>query len=526
MAERQKQEPLAASDEEQQVAYEDFGGRQASNTQDTLGQEGGSEDQLKQGNRYLPNGLIVASQVPQSINDKLFTVDNSSLVPLVCPTAPSHSPSLGTPENEMGAGGRMYISTAITYQTHIQAGQEGGRHASLGWGTGLPANSEKVWGQEREESKSPVGKLMSKSNEGQNLPYIPDNTLARLTVKELNMKMKNLSLGRDEMVTLKQRRRTLKNRGYAVQCRLRKQQYKSCLEMQVQGLQEQLRRCEDELKATRRERNFYLQYYSKCCGQGYPLNLEMVNNIHETGDCKRHKDDDMETDVESFQREIDQTDGELSETYQFATDVETTSFAKANPLPAKGMGGSIATYEMSIEANQETVGQDVKTLRKQSETAPKKHKFNVDLENVCNWKMEGGRWYMKRQKTDFTLVFDGEEVPCHKHILAAASPVLEAMVENNQREVIEDKANVGLSQEVGRALIRFIYTGKMEEELLKEHASAFLSLGEMFELPELKEVAEAEMLNQLTKENMVQMISLGELFKADNIFEAALRMRG
>ena len=82
MAERQKQEPLAASDEEQQVAYEDFGGRQASNTQDTLGQEGGSEDQLKQGNKYLPNGLIVASQVPQSINDKLFTVDNSSLVQL------------------------------------------------------------------------------------------------------------------------------------------------------------------------------------------------------------------------------------------------------------------------------------------------------------------------------------------------------------------------------------------------------------------------------------------------------------
>ena len=51
--------------------------------------------------------------------------------------------------------------------------------------------------------------------------------------------------------------------------------------------------------------------------------------------------------------------------------------------------------------------------------APRRHKFNV-LERVFD----------KMEKTDFTLVFDGEEVPCHKHILAAASPVFEAMVEN------------------------------------------------------------------------------------------------
>ena len=40
---------------------------------------------------------------------------------------------------------------------------------------------------------------------------IPDETLAQLTVKELNKKVQNLS--RDEVVALKQRRRTLKNRG-------------------------------------------------------------------------------------------------------------------------------------------------------------------------------------------------------------------------------------------------------------------------------------------------------------------------
>ena len=40
---------------------------------------------------------------------------------------------------------------------------------------------------------------------------IPDETLAQLSVKELNKRVQNLP--RDDIVALKQRRRTLKNRG-------------------------------------------------------------------------------------------------------------------------------------------------------------------------------------------------------------------------------------------------------------------------------------------------------------------------
>ena len=67
------------------------------------------------------------------------------------------------------------------------------------------------------------------------------------------------------------------------------------------------------------------------------------------------------------------------------------------------------------------------------------------------------------------------------------------------------------------------YTGDLEQDVLKEQAPAFLALGEMYDLQELKSLAEEEMLLQLAKENMVQMISLGEIFRADAIFEAALR---
>ena len=125
---------------------------------------------------------------------------------------------------------------------------------------------------------------------------------------------------------------------------------------------------------------------------------------------------------------------------------------------------------------------------------------------------------------NFILVFEGVQVPCHKHLLAAASPVLEAMVENKHKEAIEGKANIKLSADVGEAFVRFIYTGDVQEELLKENASAFLEMGELYDLQEMKDIAETELLSQLNKENMVQMVALGELYRAEVIFAAALKM--
>ena len=51
-----------------------------------------------------------------------------------------------------------------------------------------------------QQNESRMGKLMSKNSEGQNLPYIPDNTLAQLTVKELNKKVRQMET--QVMITL------------------------------------------------------------------------------------------------------------------------------------------------------------------------------------------------------------------------------------------------------------------------------------------------------------------------------------
>ena len=103
------------------------------------------------------------------------------------------------------------------------------------------------------------------------------------------------------------------------------------------------------------------------------------------------------------------------------------------------------------------------------------------------------------------------------------------MMENKYREFNEGKAyikldNIKLSVEIGQAFVKFIYTGELDKNILKDHAPAFLELGEFFDLQELKTAAEEELVMQLDKKTMVRLLSIGEIFRAEQLFEAALKM--
>ncbi|GBN41947.1 Transcription factor MafK [Araneus ventricosus] len=82
---------------------------------------------------------------------------------------------------------------------------------------------------------------------------ISDDELVSLTVRDLNRLLKNSGLSRAEIQRMKQRRRTLKNRGYAASCRNKRLEQKDELHYDREIIRQDIRSLKMDNKALEQE---------------------------------------------------------------------------------------------------------------------------------------------------------------------------------------------------------------------------------------------------------------------------------
>jgi len=215
--------------------------------------------------------------------------------------------------------------------------------------------------------------------------------------------------------------------------------------------------------------------------------------------------------------------------YRFVTDVKTTEMVESHVSASDLSHDRFLSHaecrehykqrDFVLKVEVEVEGERVKILGKGAATMQRKP-IGQEVTEAA---------FQQKAWTDFTLEFGGEEVACHRIILGGASPVFAAMFENQHREALEGRAvtqlsTTQLSAEVGRAFVRYLYLGEIDEELLEQEVEAFLELGDKYQVDRLKELAEDTMLRMLDKTNAVPFLATGDQFRATRIRAAALRL--
>ena len=89
------------------------------------------------------------------------------------------------------------------------------------------------------------------------------------------------------------------------------------------------------------------------------------------------------------------------------------------------------------------------------------------------------------------------------------------------KESEEGKADINCCITVGKELVRFIYTGKVEEDILVENMIQFVELGGRVIMEKLKMFAEVKMLNILSMGNMTRFYVAGDRYGAERIRDKA-----
>lgn len=116
---------------------------------------------------------------------------------------------------------------------------------------------------------------------------------------------------------------------------------------------------------------------------------------------------------------------------------------------------------------------------------------------------------------DVKFIVNQKEIPAHKVVLAARSPVFKKMFITNMTEAQTNHVVItDISHDIFEEMLFFIYTGKTSEKF-SMFAIELLAAAHKYQIENLKKLCEAEISKNLTEENAGAVLKSANLFDCD-----------
>merc|ERR1719433_1591032 len=145
---------------------------------------------------------------------------------------------------------------------------------------------------------------------------------------------------------------------------------------------------------------------------------------------------------------------------------------------------------------------------------PETHNLGFQLSSF----VDSGRF------SDVTVCVEEEEINAHSVILAARSPVFEAMLSSNMQEKQQKKVVLrDLDPLAVRRMLSFMYTGVVDPKLHTENeATALLEVAHRYAITSLVDICVCMLSGWLTEENVADYLMLADHVGLDNFRHTCL----
>jgi BTB/POZ domain len=122
------------------------------------------------------------------------------------------------------------------------------------------------------------------------------------------------------------------------------------------------------------------------------------------------------------------------------------------------------------------------------------------------------RYFNNEMAADFNFKVKNRVFPGHKIILAGRSPVFAAMFKHDMKEKETSEVEIeDMDPAVFQKMLKFIYTTECD---VGEHAEELLMAADRYDVKDLKEFCEEELMSKLTVDNAVRMLILSDKCQA------------